>query len=220
MVGWRTSSASYRSGTSARTPRSPGWASRPTSPSSSWPGSTALRGPYGDFVMEPPSGRDLVFLATGTGVAPFRSMIEYCLETGRDRFAGDVRNVWLFLGCSWADDLPYRDRFETLASNHDHVHFVPTVTRERYLSEWNGETDYVQHVLVKYIEEHALDGIELPNAFEAYRERPPKTDIDARIDPGNVEVYACGINAMVHSLVRAVKNLGVPDKHTAFEGFG
>lgn len=179
-----------------------------------------LRGPYGDFVMEPPSNRDLVFLATGTGVAPFRSMIDYCFETGRDVFEGQTRDIWLFLGVSWEDDLPYRQHFRELDRKNEQFHFVPTLSRERYLSDWDGETAYVQHVLVKYFTEASLADCDLPAEFERYRAEQPKYGVDQRIDPDAVEVYACGINAMVYGLVDAVERLGVPEKHTQFEGFG
>lgn len=179
-----------------------------------------LRGPYGDFVMEPPSSRDLVFLATGTGVAPFRSMIDYCLETGRDVFEDRARDIWLFLGVSGEDDLPYRQHFRQLEREIEQFHFVPTLSRERYLSDWRGETAYVQHVLVKYFTEASRADGDLPAEFEEYRDDQPTCEIEQRIDPESVEVYACGINAMVYGLVDAVQRLGVPEKHTQFEGFG
>jgi CDP-4-dehydro-6-deoxyglucose reductase len=180
----------------------------------------SLRGPYGDFVMEPPSRRDLVFLATGTGVAPFRSMIDYCFETGRDVHRGEDRDVWLFLGCAWEDDLPYVEHFRALARDRDNFHFVPTLSREAYLDDWDGETAYVQHALVKYVDPDALAGVDLPRAFERYRDEAPRTPVEARLRPESMEVYACGINAMVNTLVTAVERLGVPEDHTRFEGFG
>lgn len=179
-----------------------------------------LRGPYGDFVMERPSNRDLVFLATGTGVAPFKSMIEYCFEEGRDVHHGRKRNVWMFLGAAWEDDLPYRERFRELAGEHDNFQFVPALSRERFLTDWTGETNYVQHVLVKYLDEDALAGVDLAREFERQRTEPPRADVEGRIHPESAEVYACGINAMVYALVDAVERLGVPDEHTQFEGFG
>jgi CDP-4-dehydro-6-deoxyglucose reductase len=60
----------------------------------------------------------------------------------------------------------------------------------------------------------------LPEAFERSRERVPRDPVDATIVPSRVEVYACGLTAMVESLVTAVEGMGVPPEHTQFEGFG
>ncbi|WP_164974828.1 FAD-binding oxidoreductase [Halegenticoccus tardaugens] len=179
-----------------------------------------LRGPYGDFLMKEPSSRDLVFLATGTGVAPFKSMIDYLFEEGRDEYEGETRDVWLFLGVGWEDDLPYREAFRRLDDERENFHFVPTLSREEYLTDWDGETAYVQHALVKYLAEKAVATVEVGGEFEPYVGAEPRNRIDARLDPANVEVYACGINAMVNGLVDAVERLGVPADRTHYEGFG
>ncbi|WP_458206459.1 ferredoxin--NADP reductase [Haladaptatus sp. NG-SE-30] len=174
-----------------------------------------VRGPNGDFVLEEPSRRDMAFLATGTGVAPLRSMIRYTFEEGRDEHDGDRRDVWLFLGATWKDDLPYREEFEELAEQHDNFHFVPTCSREEYLTDWEGETDYVQQTLVKYLAEDA----DCPDEL-AQSTGPTAYDIDARIDPADLEVYACGVNAMVSRLTGTAQLLGVPDEHVQYEGYG
>ena len=179
-----------------------------------------VRGPFGgEFVLQDPSHRDMVFMATGTGVAPLRSMIEYTFEEGLDEHGSGRRNVWLFLGASWEDDLPYREAFRDLAAERENFHFVPTVTREEYLSDWDGESDYVQRVLMKYLDPDALES-EPGGSLSDYVGRETAYDVDARIDPDRTEVYACGINAMVHQLVDAVQRLGVPENHIRSEGFG
>ncbi len=176
-----------------------------------------IRGPNGDFVLEEPSGRDMAFLATGTGVAPLRSMIQYTFEEGRDEYEGEQRDLWLFLGASWKDDLAHFEEFRRLDEEHDNFHFIPTCSREEYLTDWDGETDYVQQTLVKYL----VDGAE-ENLSEDLAEyvTEPANDIDAEIDPDNLEVYACGVNAMVSMLASAAKDLGVPDDHLQYEGYG
>ncbi len=179
-----------------------------------------LRGPYGEFLLEDPSPRDLVFLATGTGVAPLKSMIECCYETGRDRYEGEPRDVWLFLGSGWRDTLPYREYFRELATERTNFHFVPTLSRESYLTDWDGETAYVQYALTKYLDPDAVDPASLPEPFADYLAADPVRSVDARLDPARMEVYACGLNAMVYSLVEAAEALGVPPGHTQFEGFG
>src|SRR5580693_1453663 len=38
----------------------------------------SCQGPFGDFILRPPL-RDIVFIATGTGIAPFRAMLHWLL---------------------------------------------------------------------------------------------------------------------------------------------
>jgi ferredoxin-NADP reductase len=40
-----------------------------------------FQGPFGNFILRPPL-RDTLFIATGTGIAPFRSMLHWLLERG------------------------------------------------------------------------------------------------------------------------------------------
>lgn len=178
----------------------------------------SIRGPNGDFLLEEPSDRDMVFLATGTGVAPLKSMIEYTFREGHDSHNGEQRDLWLFLGSSWEDDLPYREPFRTLDEQHDNFHFVPTLSRESYLSDWDGETAYVQYALMKYIDD--VSDTDLDENVADYLGEEPAYDIDARLDPDSMEVYACGINAMVFPLVSTVHDLGVPEQHINSEGYG
>jgi ferredoxin-NADP reductase len=178
-----------------------------------------MPGPRGELVLGDPSERDLVFLATGTGVAPLKGMIDYLFETGRDEYEGAKRDVWLFLGAAWRDDLPYRAAFREYETRHENFHFVPCLSRELSLSEWDGETDYVQHALLKHADDDRVTTA-LGERLEQWLTKEPDSGVDARLDPSNIEVYACGINAMVHSLVRAVERLGVPDLYIESEGFG
>jgi len=58
-------------------------------------GSTiAFQGPFGNFVLRSPL-RDSIFIATGTGIAPFRSMLHELLEIGSsgDRVIGPSKIV-------------------------------------------------------------------------------------------------------------------------------
>lgn len=180
----------------------------------------SIRGPNGDFTLTEPSEQHLVFIATGTGVAPFKSMIKYTFEEDLEDGGGDSRDVWLFLGASWKDDLPYRETFQTLDEEHENFHFVPTLTREKYLSRWGGETAYVQQTLMKYFDSEAVDASDLSETVRPYLDEPPVTDIDARLDPDTMETYACGLNAMVFSLLDAVKATGVSEKKIEAEGYG
>lgn len=178
-----------------------------------------LRGPHGELVLEEPSSRDSVFLATGTGVAPFKGMIDYAFEEGLDTHEGEERDIWLVLGAAWEDDLPYHEEFEALADENENFHYVPTLSREPYLSEWGGETDYVQHTFLKHVDTSSVRGA-LDKRVEDWLKKEPISDTTERIDPTEVDVYACGINAMVFSLVNAAEGVGVPPERIESEGFG
>lgn len=180
-----------------------------------------LRGPYGDeFLLQDPTERDLVFVATGTGAAPFKSMIDYVFEEGLDEYEGEERDVWLFLGASWVDDLPYREAFLDLAAEHDNFHPVMTCSRESYMGNWDGETEYVQHTLLKYLDPDCVDTDTLPPDTTEFVGSEPAEDIDARIDPENAEVYVCGIGAMCNSVREVIEPLGVPDLYYEEESYG
>lgn len=178
-----------------------------------------VRGPHGELILQEPSDRDMVFLATGTGVAPFKGMIDYIFETDYHEFEGSARDVWLFLGAAWKDDVPYMEEFQTLADQEPRFHFVPCLSRESYLSDWEGETDYVQHALLKYVDDSQV-AAPMGHRTEESLQRTPRSDSAMPLDPNDMEVYACGINAMVYSLVEAIRRLGIPPERIESEGFG
>jgi CDP-4-dehydro-6-deoxyglucose reductase len=180
-----------------------------------------VRGPYGDeLLLREPSERDVVFVATGTGVAPFRGMIKYMFEEEMDQFDGDDRDVWLFLGSSWEDHLPYREEFRALDDEHENFHFVPTLSREEYLTDWTGETDYVQFCLLRHLATEETDLDLLPDDFAQYADSDPTTDVEARVDPDRMEVYVCGIGAMCSRVTNVVTSLGVDEEYLNVESYG
>lgn len=185
-----------------------------------------VRGPFsgsfvgGEFLLQEPSERDVVFLATGTGVAPFKSMIDYAFEEGFDEYDDGQRDVWLFLGASWKDDLPYDEQFRTLDDEHANFHYVPTLSRESLLTHWDGETAYVQRVFAKYLDPDTVVPSDLPADVQPYVGEETSYDITERIDPRDAEVYACGINAMVYEIVSVAESAGVPLEFIRGEGYG
>jgi ferredoxin-NADP reductase len=100
-----------------------------------------FQGPFGSFILRPPL-KDTVFIATGTGIAPFRSMLHWLLAD-QERHRG--QQFWLLFGVRYEQDIYYRAEFERLASEHSNVHFLPTLSRGG--PEWNGLRGYVQEHL-------------------------------------------------------------------------
>jgi ferredoxin-NADP reductase len=97
-----------------------------------------FQGPFGDFILRPPL-RDTLFIATGTGIAPFRSMLHWLLAE-RERHQG--HNFWLLFGARTERDIYYRDEFERLAAAHANFRFLPTLSRGP--ADWRGLRGYVQ----------------------------------------------------------------------------
>jgi ferredoxin-NADP reductase len=112
-----------------------------------------FQGPFGDFILHPPL-RDTLFIATGTGIAPFRSMLHWLLAD-RERHLG--HEFWLLFGARREQDLYYRDEFERLAIEHSTFHFVPTFSGAS--PEWKGLRGYVQehvkHIVGSRTDMHA-----------------------------------------------------------------
>ncbi len=104
-----------------------------------------FQGPFGDFILRPPV-RDTVFIATGTGIAPFRSILHWLLAED-DRHQG--HQFWLLFGARREQDIYYREEFERLAAEHANFHFLPTLSRGG--AEWKGSRGYVQEHLAEIV---------------------------------------------------------------------
>ena len=96
--------------------------------------------PYGVFVLREPWQDNLVFVGTGTGVAPLRGMIHNLYEKGC------TKDIWLIFGNRYETDILYHDEWRELEKKHKNFHFIPTVSRGK---NWSGETAYVQEVVKK-----------------------------------------------------------------------
>jgi ferredoxin-NADP reductase len=96
------------------------------------------QGPFGDFILHPPM-RDTIFIATGTGIAPFRSMLHWLLA---DESRHQGKQLWLLFGNRCEKDIYYHDQFRRLAGQHSNFHYWPTLSRGA--AEWHGLRGYVQ----------------------------------------------------------------------------
>ena len=100
------------------------------------PGATIeIRPPLGMFVLKNPP-REAIFIATGTGVAPFRSMIL------AEQAAAAPRPMTLLFGVRYEPSLMYREEFEDWAARTPSFRFWPTLSRPD--ENWKGRTGHVQ----------------------------------------------------------------------------
>jgi ferredoxin-NADP reductase len=96
------------------------------------------RGPFGDFILRPPM-RDTIFIATGTGIAPFRSMLHWLLA---DSARHENKQLWLVFGSRTEQDIYYHQEFLELARQHENFRYRPTLSRGA--DDWRGLRGYVQ----------------------------------------------------------------------------
>ncbi|MBU7577412.1 MAG: FAD-dependent oxidoreductase [Flavihumibacter sp.] len=84
-----------------------------------------FRGPAGVFVLPESIERDLFFVCTGTGVAPFRSMTHFILENNVPH-----QHIYLIFGCRKFGDCLYGPELKQLEAAVPSFHYIPTFSRE------------------------------------------------------------------------------------------
>lgn len=101
-------------------------------------GEVKFHGPHGYFVMKQPV-RSSIFVATGTGIAPIRGMVQW-LFASSERHSG--HEFCLVFGSRTPQDLYYAEEFRALERDHGNFRFLPTLSRAE--PDWGGARGYVQ----------------------------------------------------------------------------
>lgn len=96
-----------------------------------------LRGPLGVFTLPEPLDKDLFLVCTGTGIAPFRSMVNYISIHNIPH-----QDIHLIFGCRTQADLLYFEELEQLQYKLPGFQFHPTLSREL----WDGRKGYVHAI--------------------------------------------------------------------------
>ncbi len=93
-----------------------------------------FRGPLGVFNLPKDLSMPHYFICTGTGVAPFRSMIKYI-------HANNIpyKELNLIFGTRTKADILYHDELQALSQEMDNFNYHIALSRE----EWNGKKGYV-----------------------------------------------------------------------------
>jgi len=150
------------------------------------------RGPQGVFTLPEPIDRDLFFVCTGTGIAPFRSMANYIQ-------LHDVphKNIYLVFGCRTQKDLLYYDEMKAMENKLENFFYLPTLSREG----WDGHTGYVHSLYEEICNKNK-------EACEDLEELKP------------AKFYLCGWKAMIDDAKKKIIELGYDRKAIHQELYG
>jgi ferredoxin--NADP+ reductase len=136
----------------------------------------------GDFTLEGiPDGRDIVCVATGTGLAPYVSMLK--TYRGQNRW----RKFVIMHGVRLAEDLGYRAELEQIAKEDPSFIYVPSCTREPEGTAWTGIRGRVTTCTT-------------PEGFQKYCGFP--------LDPATAHVFLCGNPEMINQVEAELKTGG------------
>ena len=151
-----------------------------------------FRGPQGSFILPQTIDKDLFFICTGTGIAPFRSMLNYIQLHNVPH-----QNLYLIFGCRTKKDLLYFEEMKTLQNNLENFYYLPALSREN----WDGHTGYVHNL---------YDAICKKNneACENIENMKP------------VSFYLCGWKFMIDDAKKNITTLGYDRKEIHLELYG
>lgn len=96
-----------------------------------------FRGPVGVFTLPEVLDTDYYLICTGTGIAPFRSMLHHIALHNLPH-----KNVYLIFGTRTKENLLYYEELKNLTANNSGLYYIPVLSREN----WEGEKGYVHKV--------------------------------------------------------------------------
>lgn len=102
-------------------------------------------GPNGKFLFEPqPNTKTILFIATGTGIAPLKSMLEDQLINKNNL----TQKFHLLFGVRYIKEIFYQDLFQNLANKFPNFTYEITVSRPEE-ENWSGTKGRVTNLLEK-----------------------------------------------------------------------
>jgi Na+-transporting NADH:ubiquinone oxidoreductase subunit F len=145
--------------------------------------------PFGDFYVRD-TDATMVWVAGGSGMAPFRSILYDRIERG----VMDQRDIWFFFGARTEKDLFYVEELEEMAQKYERFHFVPALSEPEPDANWQGETGLITEPLDRYLKEV------IPQDKEQ-------------------EGYLCGSPGMLDASMDVMKSNSIPEEKIYFDKF-
>ena len=153
-----------------------------------------MSGPYGEFRPKYGTGREMIWVGGGAGMAPLRAQIMHCLKTLNIR----DREMHYFYGARALEEIPFLDDFLALEKEFSNFHFHLALDRPDPKADEAG---------IKY-----TPGFVAPVMGDTY--------LKQHENPEDVEYYLCGPPMMAKTVLDLLHSLGVEDDMISFDNFG
>jgi len=109
--------------------------------------SIEFTGPFGNFLINSASTREVILVGAGSGIAPLKSLAEQAIRHQK-------RRVSLWYGVRDATDIIHQDYFDNLSKQYRNFQWRLSLSNPN-VADWQGLTGYVQHHLVTgYLTKH------------------------------------------------------------------
>ena len=153
-----------------------------------------MSGPYGEFRPQYGTGREMIWVGGGAGMAPLRAQIMHMLKTLKTR----DREMHYFYGARAIDEVFFMDDFLALEKEFPNFHFHLALDRPDPKADELG---------VKY-----TPGFIAPVMGDTYLKQHEA--------PEDIEYYLCGPPMMAKTVLDLLHSLGVEDDMIRFDNFG
>jgi CDP-4-dehydro-6-deoxyglucose reductase len=101
-----------------------------------------IEGPFGSFFLREDSAKPMILLASGTGFAPIKAIIEQL------QFTHSQRHAVLYWGCRSKADLYLHDWALAAAAAMPNLRYIPVLSEARPEDDWTGRTGFVHQAVM------------------------------------------------------------------------
>ena len=157
-----------------------------------------MSGPYGEFRPQYGTGREMIWVGGGAGMAPLRAQIMHMLKGHGIADEDRKRPMHYFYGARALEEIPFLDDFLQLEKDFPNFHFHLALDRPDPKADAAG---------IKY-----TPGFVAPVMGDTYLKQHEA--------PEDCEYYLCGPPMMSKTVLDLLHSLGVEDDMIRFDNFG
>jgi ferredoxin--NADP+ reductase len=128
----------------------------------------------GVFTLDKAPGKHILMIGTGTGLAPYMSMLR------SELVCNGPRQFVVVHGARYSWDLGYRTELTGLARHCGNFHYIPVITRPQEDITWRGRSGYLQNLI-------ASSAIEQETGLA--------------LTPDNFDIFLCGNPGMIATVI-------------------